>query len=670
MGKFSCLCKFLLVTILCIVSLFNCGCSIFSSKGSSSDIIQSGIIFKVKVEMPSALSSNLKASILPAITSGNLLTSAEVELYLKGYDNPYKLVESTTEAGVYSALIPIEPNYASMSALVIAKKNKLVFMNIISNVASASIQQDTYNKFIDVVLNVKTTTTCLIISSLISKFNNELKIESIAELPKILSAIDNSQNAIILNNNEKLYIDNISKELEKGSFNSVINKVIEVVNAVNSSQSAYENYNSIIEIPDVKNQVATVIQSPTITDLIIPSNALLEENSKLFLAAIIKILRGEAINSEQLNQLENILSDDFVYVGRSKRDFLALVSSNQISLGKDILQDHDLKLVFSKLSDDVYKLHVSGPVTFRDKKSNKAYKLIVDSRQNGLDFDNSFSNYYSNTLKPFVYFPVLVKKISDTWKIVGNGLRIEEIVISEIEVKTNSRGSEDDTSAKSNFAIKLSSTFPLKEQYGYAWCYKNNDIDMKMPLHKINEDLSDQNVISGWLFENISSIANGDTYTLDLTFADSKNQKIALKLLNLDNKFFEKPSLVTTLENGRLVIDWAKCLYSDFTSYDVLVYANRISSDPQNPDKIKLLEETIYNVTPTYKIVVLPQGSTINSNDLFAVNVEIVFNRLTGLKRVISKTYWYDEIPVYNDKLPTQDERNSYGSEATLEFRR
>lgn len=372
------------------------GCRLINPTGSSSsdDSVVGTASLSVIPTLPSAGGASIRAQTLEseesvraqALSARIAVKGATVEVRIAGDDEWYPLTE---DDGVYSS--DDLPNQLSNGYFIRVIKDDLRLYNAVTSREHASG---------DVEVTERTTLDTLATLEALNRDGD-------FEIDEILDAAEN--------------IDDIKAD---------------VVRELDANETLVNNFTAKFEVDgedkigeintdnahsDAKDDIKTLVES--VSTAVVNHERVVLRRSRRFVDYIIYLksnktitdLRSRITEDEIEDFRDRRLSEDFIYNAETREELMT-VEDDFVSFDFD-------RMVSEKISDDLYLVGVVGELEFKN-----GLKLEIDSMERGLvPEDNTFAEFSCKQIRPGVLPAFYVEKIDNSWKIIGNGLRIEEI---------------------------------------------------------------------------------------------------------------------------------------------------------------------------------------------------------------------------------------------------
>lgn len=323
---------------------------------------------------------------------------------------------------------------------------------------------------------------------------------------------------------------------------------------------------------------------------------------------------------------------------------------NQLALGlpetKDFVLDHfEGDMVIRKISDTTYIVGPVGTVFQKDRDGNifsrteDSFKFGYDLTQRLAPADTFPTIYRANGISPDSMFPLLVRKESQGWKILGNGIKVSDVwlnLTNQYQVNGVNSG------ARTMFALEVTDTaaFPVK-----SVMFSGTQAPNPVPLSK-NAELADANTWHYWWTDSYSQNTfmspypnqgwgtsvvhkNGDTYRFVVTFEDNSTQTFEHTITNIPSNWSSLNASVTAGSSG-VTATWTTHPWDNFDQYYISVHNNNVSGDN------RILEKEIGEKTNTSFTFAYQSGTAYTLSPGTEIGISIESQNRWGF----SSSYW------------------------------
>ncbi len=372
--------------------------------------------------------------------------------------------------------------------------------------------------------------------------------------------------------------------------------------------------------------------------------------AKTFLNTVAKYFSAAQLQQAEIASLSDVVSNNFIHQGMDKSILL-----NQLAQAytdkEDFTFDHfEGDVVLRKIDADTYLVGLLGKVFEKDSEGT-----ISAVPEDSFKFGYNLGQIPSGSLFPTTYtaygldpdnmFPVIVKRESGVWKVIGNGIKINEIwmnLTNRYEAKAPTPGARTNlwfdvkdtaryqvtsvtiSGGKLDAPISLAKKPELADadKWYYWWTDPNNNLNTH-PSGYPNQ---------GW--DSKTKHANGDKYTIRVTFQDGTTQTFEHIVANLPVDWTALNATVTPGDTGVTAI-WPAHPWNDFDEYYISIENMNTSGDN------RILEKETRSVTGTsFSFDYTTSAYTLRSGSQVGVNIQS--NNLWGF----SSSYWtYITVP-------------------------
>ncbi len=399
--------------------------------------------------------------------------------------------------------------------------------------------------------------------------------------------------------NVKFEFNQLKKEVAENVEYEKARKIVEyaLVNSDTTKSNAAEGGSFFEKI--VKGEVAVTINSESVKwteqvsapissgTLFLPvtvasaDEAIISSATWLILEARSNAEKGIAASGEKLASISAFLSDDMIHFGTNKQVFLNQITTPSTSASTDkFTYDHFTgSVVLKKVDASKYVVGIKGTLYLKNS-AGETQEVPKDTfnRLRGLAPEEKM-------------FPLIVKKATDgTWKMVGNGKKIDKIFF-QLQFNRNYALAEDDPFRKCTyFDVEVDETtlFPIQ-----SVVVSGGNMKFENSLAK-DATLNDSNAWTNWTTNNgtthIDSIPgtrsgggkgwqwggvthkDGDLYKFLVTFTDGTTQEYHRNTLGVPSPY-EPLNGTVKVENGQVVVTWDKNTSTDFANYTVIIHS-------------------------------------------------------------------------------------------------
>lgn len=396
-----------------------------------------------------------------------------------------------------------------------------------------------------------------------------------------------------------------------------------------------------------------IIQDGTITPpAAAPADdeAAIKTAASTLLTSIAKFYSKTALTQTEIASISGVLSDRFVHRGMTKAILLNQLAQGVSETDNLVLDHFEGDMVLRKINDTTYAVGPVGTVYEKDRDGNIAghaedsFKFGYDLSQRAVPSDLFPTTYRSSGLDPDEMFPLLVAKETGGWKVIGNGIKVDEIWLN---LTNRYEPKAPNPASRTNFWFNVKDTeaFPVKSvtisgthlpQLSLA---KNPDLADSNTWHYWRTDTytnasypTGYPVNEGW--DSSVKHSNGDKYTFVVTFTDNTTQTFEHTVANLPSNWTSLNAAVTPGSTS-VTATWTANPWNDFENYYINVQNMNVSGDN------RILEKDIGAVSnTTFSFDYQTSSYTLSSGAQIGVNIE------SHNKWGFSSSYWtYFNIP-------------------------
>lgn len=586
--------KKFLIAMLLVTATFLTGCRIFDSGSDDNVITPAGTLVKTKVLRPvitpsSSIRTSMATSIRPAVNT-EVVVGANVKLILSD-GTTYTLTDNGN--GEYSAIIS---NLENAKGFVIeARKGELIVQNIITDIKNTKLSEITTDHI----------TTALTQVTLAFAQQQGLQIDSVDQLVRKITEI-------------QININTLKKDIEEGGKVEYTNIKEFFTVALAEAKTDKQSQETILD--KIKNNEITltsttlkwidVISKPIIEDKTLLPPVIVESDDETqiteivnkFIDALAKAMKAQQLTQDELQNISNIISDEFILNGQNKQNLLQLLANPSNDNFDEYISNKNISLTLRKIDNNTYLADVAGTVTLVDKGSNTSFTENVNSAYDGYSISLNYSKFSAQTFSPDTFFPLIIKKYGNNWKILGNKIKVLDVNVNLIYSRDQANPENENEVIERSmiwFSVDEASNYPIKDikvvgahlpeggivlekdpnnadsnQWTY-WYTTNNNHKYPHPYPAPN----------GWPLTGNGAVThrNGDVYTIKITYRDNTTQDFEFKLSNLSENI--RPLVATITFNAnqhKINISWNKESAANFEEYEISIFdrSPNIQGDP------------------------------------------------------------------------------------------